>query len=396
MAPTLTVLDSLGALSARRDAWNDLWKHADATSPAGRAETIALWVRQFADGQPFRALVAEADGRFVAALPLVGRRVAPGLSVGSLPGNEWSPAGELLVRRDAAGPDHLGPRAEAALATLAGGLGQLPWPVLWAEGVPVEAARWRTFVALAGGRRLPAHERPSYETVRVATTGSFEAYFDGLARSHQRNIRRAVRRLADVGTLRLRIEQGLAPEEVAPLLAAGLAIEDRNWKGRGGTSVLRTPGMTEFYTAQAESLAAAGQLVLVFLELDRVPIAFEYAWRAKGVHHSFKIGYDEAFARQSPGQVRTYLLLEHLFDDPSMHMMDFMGPMAYSGEVWKTDTYRVGKLAIAARPVTGAALVWGYGQVWPRVRSWLGRPGGQDGTSPVNADSADEPTAASA
>ncbi len=138
---------------------------------------------------------------------------------------------------------------------------------------------------------------------QVELDGDWPAYFAERSRNLRRHLRRVQSKTAAAGRLELQVLERLSPAAVARWLRTGLEIEDRGWKGAAGTSVLKTPGMFEFYLEQARRAASWGQLRLVFLELDGVPIAFEYGWLAKGVYFSPKVAYDEQYAAISPGQL---------------------------------------------------------------------------------------------
>ena len=97
-----------------------------------------------------------------------------------------------------------------------------------------------------------------------------------------------------------------AAADLEGLLREGFAIEHRYWKGRSGSSVLAMPGLFKFVLEKAREFAARGELSLVFLRHDGRRIAFQYAYRARGTYFLPKIGYDERYARYSPGHALTY------------------------------------------------------------------------------------------
>jgi CelD/BcsL family acetyltransferase involved in cellulose biosynthesis len=175
-----------------------------------------------------------------------------------------------------------------------------------------------------------------------------------------------LRRLAQQGPVEFQIRGQLSPEEVEPWLLRGFEVEDRGWKGAAGTSVLRTPGMFDFFLRQARWLAAWGQLELASLDCGGRPIAFCFGASAKGVFHSCKIGYDPAFAELSPGLLLQYHVLEHLHADGQRRAIDYLGPITEYHLHWKPDTYTVGRLAVApGRPLGRLALAV--------YRRWKGR-----------------------
>jgi CelD/BcsL family acetyltransferase involved in cellulose biosynthesis len=140
----------------------------------------------------------------------------------------------------------------------------------------------------------------------------------------------------------------------------GLEIENLGWKGKAGTSVLKTPGMENFFLEQAELLAHDKHLELAFLEAAGRPIAFCYGQTAKGVFHSAKIGYDPAFADYSPGQLLRYLLLERFYHESDRKALDFLGPLTDSHAAWQPKTYNIARLAAALNHSAGKIAVAAY------------------------------------
>jgi CelD/BcsL family acetyltransferase involved in cellulose biosynthesis len=354
-------LDSLDQLRHRAAAWDDLWLRSHSTRPVARATTLAHWVDRFAPASPFCALVVEQDdGRLVAGLPLVGHRIGRVLDTGAIPHNAWAPAGDLLLDRDDDTP--------AAARALVGGLGELPWLLLRFEMVPVDAPHWRAFRKALTDAGVPFDCRSVCDVGVIGVTGNWPDYRRTWSKNHRRNMTKATNRAEQDGDVDLELHTSFPNDVVAPLLRRGFQIEDRSWKGKAGTSVLRTPGMFEFYVEQARLLAQSGYLRVAFLNFRGRPIAFEYCLSAKGTFHSFKTGYDEAFARYSPGQLLTQLLLNRLFEDSDHDQVDFMGPMSNDMANWRPRRYPLGRLAIAQPGFAGRAIMHAYSRWWPLLR----------------------------
>ena len=145
-----------------------------------------------------------------------------------------------------------------------------------------------------------------------------------------------------------------------PLLRRALETEDRGWKGAAGTSVLRTPGAADFLFAQARGLAAEDRLRLALLDCGERNVAFCYGVLGKGVLHSFKIGYDPAFAALSPGHLLQFHLLEALHADPRVTAVDYIGTMTEYHASWRPEVYPFARLAFARRgSLLGRAVMWG-------------------------------------
>ncbi len=357
-------IDSVAELRTAAPAWDDLWRRSDVTMPLARAELVAQWIEQFAPRANFRALVAMDGGQAVAALPLVERKLAGVLKVGGLPQNEWSPGGDLLL--DPASDVH------AALDLLVAAAADLPWQLLWFEAVTPGTHRWRTFLDALDRAGLGAEYHERCDVGLLSAHGDWESYQQTWSRNHRKKMTRCRRRLADGADVRMELHADLSPEQVEPILQRGFEVEDRSWKGNAGTSILKTPGMLPFFTRQARTLAEWGQLKLAFLVRDDRRIAFEYAPCAKSVYHSFKVGYDEQYAANSPGQLLMLELLRQMYREPQWQAIDCMGPINDALRSWRPDTYAVGRLAVAPHRLLGRALLHVYRNWWPQVRRLRG------------------------
>jgi CelD/BcsL family acetyltransferase involved in cellulose biosynthesis len=354
-------LTSVADLRADAAAWDDLWQRSDVALPLLRAELLSQWVEHFAPQADFRALVVADQSRWIAALPLVSCRVGRLMSAGQLPCNPWAPCGDLLC--DAAAVED-----DAVMDLLAAAATELPWPLVWCDDATPEAPRWQALLRACERARISAHGHVQRLVGRLEIGEDWNAYQKQLAKSHRQAMNRAARRLAGEGKLQFEMSTKCEPESVEPWLREAFEVENLSWKGASGTSVLRTPGMFEFFAAQARQLAAWGQLETAALRLDGRMLAFVYGYRAKHVSFAHKIGYDPRFSAHSPGQLLFYHILERFHGDGETRALDFMGPMTQSISRWRPETYGVGRVAIAPRRLLGRAAMTVYKNVWRRLR----------------------------
>ena len=352
----LVHLRSLDEIRNSAAAWDDLWWRAEVTLPTFRAELVAQWLERFAADSAVHVLAVVEDGQWVAALPLVGRRLAKMMPVGATPSCPWSSSGELLLDPAAEVPD--------VLDRLVAATDQLPWPLLWLDDVAIGEPRWRAWQAAMGRANISAEVRCRYEVARIATDGDWPAYRLSWSRKHRQKMSWAIRHLQRQGDVSHRVLTDLDPDEVAVLMLRGLRVEDRSWKGIAGTSALKTPGMASFFMRQAEQLAQWGQLRLDFLESAGCPIAFAYGMTAKRVYHSYRIGYDPVLARFSPGQLLRAEMLEGFFADDiaagGHESFDCLGPLTDAQQSWRPTHYTIGRMAVALNRPLGSVLLGAY------------------------------------
>ena len=355
----LKVLSSSSQLRAAAADWDALWQKSDCTAPAARANLVALWADHFFPNSPLAALAVEHEGRLVAALPMVVRPLRRMIHVAAMPTNCWSCCGDLLLDPDV--------DADAALDVLVKGIAELDASLLWLEHVALEAPAWQKLFAACRRAALGVSLREQYR-IGVTEIGSdFEHYESTRKGDHRRSRRRYARLLDAAGGARLELVQPAAAD-VRDLMLRGFEVEDRSWKGAAGTSVLQTPGIFDYMVLEARQLAQWNQLEICFLEHDQKTIAFEYGWRAKGVHYMPKLGYDDDYSRFGPGQQLIMRLLERLHADPSCHRLDFWGPLMPWSESWSTSSYSVGRAVIATRQALGRGLFRAYDDWQPRLR----------------------------
>lgn len=366
-------ITSVADLRAATAAWDDLWWRSAVAAPTARAGLLAQWLNHFAPRAEFRALVVADGDQWLAALPLVAHRVGRLLSAGALPGNEWAAAGELLLDETADAADTMDQLIAAAR--------NLPWQWLWLDHVVSDAPRWQAFCQACQRAEMACHRQSRFPVAWLPVEHDWEAYKASLSRSHRQAMSKAGRRLEKLGDVQFRLHMEVDPAGLAGELAHGFEVEDRSWKGRAGSSVLRTPGMFDFFLRQAEQLAEWGQLSLATLECGGRTVAFMYAYWAKGVYHAFKIGYDPEYAACSPGQLLFREVFERLHGEPDCRAIDFMGPLTEATSRWRPASYQLGRMVVAPRRFAGRTALWAYRNLWPLVRRLRGGNKSQPSTT---------------
>lgn len=359
------MIESLAAFYEAAPRWDDLWRRSCVSVPTARAALVAHWLEHFAANASFRAYIVEQDGRFLAALPLVEKRIGRVIKAAALPGNEWSPGAQLLLDPAA--------HSAAVLTLLVSALQQSPWPLLWLEGASCDAPHWQALMQMLQWSGCEHHYHEQFRVARVELDGDWDAFQANWSGNHRRHMRKALKR-AEPEKLTLRIVNAGSPDAIAAAVREGFAVEDRSWKRAAGTSVMRSPGMLEFFLRQSELLAELGHLHLVMLDDTEGAIAFEYGWSAKGVYYTPKVGYDEAYAQLTPSQILRYKLFEQFHQTRTHRQVDFFGPLSDATSKWQTSDYSVGRLVVSTKQLKSLPLMWAYRTARPRLkaaRQWL-------------------------
>ncbi len=354
---SLISVDSTSRNPEFQQQWDRLWDESDSRLPIARWEQIELWHSVFAPNQELNALIIERDNRWVAGLPLVGKRIKKVLPVWDVPYDDWTGSHELLVASDAARDSTIYDPLVTKLRELRRPLCRIAQCSPASEpnaGLIQAFARAGSCVDLAS-----RHDVGVIDLTGANAPQSWEAYQAAWSGNFRRQMRKMAKRAEELGGVELVVHQPNRAEDVAALVQEGFAIEDRSWKGRDGSSVMRTPGMIEYFTRQAELLAANGELVLLFLKHKDALIAFEFGWSCRRVYYSPKIGFDESFGHLSPGQLLRYLWVERLFADQTHDKFDFAGPLSEATEKWTTSRYSQVRL-MAGTNLIGSGLIHAF------------------------------------
>jgi len=327
---------------------------------------VAIWCEEFAPASAFQAIVVEADGQLVAALPLIATRWL-GMPWVSQLGNAWSPAGGLLLAEDT-------DRSRIS-DLLADTLTRQGWNWLRCDGVPDNSAAWEHLASSLAlqHKHKECQTRFNIDVVEIGTT--WQEYLQGRSRNLRRQLKRATMMADALGSASLRRNSDLSSEKVEPLLRRCFELEAAGWKGRSGGAALSTPKAWRFYARQAQCLANWQQLQINELQLQGRTIAFEYGWLAKQRYCSLKVGYDESLGRLSPGQMLRAELLETFFACPasdSAHVdtFDFLGPTSRATREWGTASYSVDRWIVALGGKLSQTALHAGMRAKQLIRSW--------------------------
>ncbi|HET6448290.1 MAG TPA: GNAT family N-acetyltransferase, partial [Conexibacter sp.] len=264
---------------------------------------------------------------------------------------------EVVVLGDLAAPDAIAPLVRSGQQLELLGLDQLHEPTDLIASSPealdqllTELLRARLPLALM---RIPADSptvpalrrvlgRRGYVRVRevvgcpTMTLGEqWREPGGGLSSSRRSALRRARRKAEAIGEITTELARP-APAQVDALLDEAFAVEARSWKGHAGTAVALNPQLDRFYRHYAHALAERAALRVELLRIDGTAVAMQIAveWQAR--IWLLKIGFDEAHAGASPGQ----LLLGESVADAAQRELDgyeLLGTPAGWTEPWAPD-----------------------------------------------------------
>lgn len=286
------------AVLAGRAAGDNLFFHPDFALPAIR----------YLDPGVLVATVAHADGRFAALAPFTQARLGRLAPAARLWAHDYAPLGLPLVDRG---------EVDAAVTALVDGLaahGSLIVPDLPLEG-PVAAAFLQA--ANRAGRPVDVLDRHQRATLDRSLPADRRT---ALPAKRRKEFGRQMRRLADHGLVS--IETRVEPEEVRSRFEVFMALEAAGWKGKRGTALISSAKTADFAREIVRILADAGSARIDSIDVDHQPIAMVVTFAAGETAFTWKIAYDETYARYSPGAQLMLEVAAGIFSDPTIRQID--------------------------------------------------------------------------
>src|SRR5262249_6897669 len=136
----------------------------------------------------------------------------------------------------------------------------------------------------------------------------------------RKELRRQRHRLADAGTLTFDVVRDAAG--IGEALGDFLDLEARGWKGRAGTAAASSERIRRFIESAVRDLAAEATARVPRLRVGQNAIAAIVTLASGATAWTWKIAYDEAFARASPGVQLMLDATEDLLTDGAIARVD--------------------------------------------------------------------------
>lgn len=167
-----------------------------------------------------------------------------------------------------------------------------------------------------GIKRIATHER-----AMLRSDLDPDAYWQTQVRAKKRKeLRRLVNRLEDLGTVTHRSLSGA--DDVGQWVEDFLVLERAGWKGAEGTALASNAETRAYFYEATTRAAASGMLEMLRIELEGAPIAMLVNFRMGRGAFSYKIAFDERYARFSPGVLIEIDALRAALTDSSLDWSD--------------------------------------------------------------------------
>ena len=208
--------------------------------------------------------------------------------------HEFGPIASPLY--DAGEAEHIVRQLATCLQTAAG----MEADILLFEGLQLGTPFSNALLANANLRENTAlfhrHQRAA-----LLPNGKKSFWKDCLSSKRRQRLRRAQERLEEAGDLQF--DHHRAYTDVLIRFEEFLLLETKSWKGRRGTSMQRIKQTAAFARQSVSDMTLNGQCKVNTLRLNGKAIASMIIFEQNGWYFPWKIAYDEAYSRYSPGNI---------------------------------------------------------------------------------------------
>ena len=174
---------------------------------------------------------------------------------------------------------------------------------------------------IAGERGLPLAETERHERALLDASQTSEAYLAAHMRKKKRKeYNRLWNRMAELGDVSFDTLEDKSDLDL--WLKNFLLLERSGWKGKRGTALAEHQGDAEFFENLCRSNMAQNKLHLARITLNAKPIAMLVSFIAGDGAYSFKIAFDEDYARYSPGAWLMMKVIDAFHADPRVNWVD--------------------------------------------------------------------------
>ena len=186
---------------------------------------------------------------------------------------------------------------------------------------------------------------------------SWEDFSSTISSSWRSNLRRAQRRAEEFGKVKFEM---VAPnsENMESLLAEIYRVESAGWKSRTQTSLASYAPLNRFFATYAKSAVTLGALRFAFLRINGKAVAVQLLIECANRLWVLKVGYDEAYARCSPGILLMHKVIQAAFEK-GYEAYELLGANEPWIGIWKPqvhDNESIRRYPVAPLPVVSHGL----------------------------------------
>ena len=163
------------------------------------------------------------------------------------------------------------------------------------------------------------------QTVGVSNglkTGKYEDFLGQLSKNFRDGLRKSRNKMAKLEDVT--IEWACTPEALEAAFPRFLDVEASGWKGKAGSAISLNPAIRKFYAELTRLLAPSARCRINLMMHGTKTIAGHFGILLDDRYYLLKIGYDETYRQEGPGNLLLENLLKRLAEDSSVKYVDLI------------------------------------------------------------------------
>lgn len=181
------------------------------------------------------------------------------------------------------------------------------------------------------------------------------------------DFRRAQRKAEEFGDVTYAMERP-TPDSFDALFEEAVAVEAKSWKREAGSAIICDEAKLAFFRRYLRACSGRGEARIATMRIDGELVAMHLAvaWRER--YWLYKIGFDEAYARCSPGT----LLMLHAMGEAAregLTAFEMMGESdTWISDFWTRDAHDCVRMRFYPRTIAGFSALAEDGTEWLKAR----------------------------
>jgi CelD/BcsL family acetyltransferase involved in cellulose biosynthesis len=323
----IELINTIEGFLKLKPVWNEVLSKSDSDIPFMTFEWFEFWWKMFGSDSEMLVFVVREDSEITGFVPLIRKRTwLRGLRVTmiSFMANYYSVRTAMVIARDGrVFPAILDYLKEAAIDFDIINLDLL---------VSGSATDLQINDALApsNGKKRQFLKMNAEQSPYIVVESDWAAFMKSRSHNFRHNLTRAKKRFnEEPGYEIAEYSQGDVQKGINELLD----VSRTSWKYKAGTAIVNSKEKVRFFSEFAYMACMAGWLRLYILKVKREPIAFVYCLLYKQKLYGLKIGYNDEFARFSPGEFLRSQIFERFFKE-EVKEIDLLGDKEPSKMNW--------------------------------------------------------------
>ncbi len=289
------------------DMWNRLLIEAETDNPYLSFGWFRTAFESFEKSERLCVLIVEDDDRAIALAPLIiSVRQFNGFTIKKLHflTNVYTPFQDFILTQK---------KSEALVIILDYLLRNFRlWDLMELKEIRNESESRRILEEFCKNKNLYYHQFFSSRSWCVSTNDSFEEGLTNITPKTQKEFRRKIRRIENLGRLSFQIITEY--KEIERHLDIFFELYKQTWKGE--------ESRPEFYYRISQVFSKENNCILYCLLLNDRPIAYMFGLKIKQTLFGVKTTYDPAYYAYAPGIILFYKILENSFHDNEIKKFD--------------------------------------------------------------------------